>query len=74
MFFLFFEGLIFAFLDDHRYNVLYEETATGVRNALIIHEASSSDFGLYNCTAENEYGADILEIMLEKQSKCNWKM
>ena len=44
--------------------------AGGVRSLLVIPDATERDFGLYNCSVSNGYGADSALIILEKQSEC----
>lgn len=50
-----------------RYDILQESTRSGVKSTLLIHDASSEDFGLYNCTAKNGYGKDVGAIHLNRQ-------
>lgn len=45
------------------------EGASLIRNVLIISKAQDDDFGVYNCTAENDFGHDFIAINLAKQSK-----
>ncbi|CAL4130583.1 unnamed protein product [Meganyctiphanes norvegica] len=59
-------GVIINANDTH-YDILQEATRNGAKSTLLIHDASSEDFGLYNCTAKNGYGKDIGEIKLNRQ-------
>ena len=60
---------IFSFVDSTRYDILQESTRSGIKSTLLIHDANSKDFGMYNCTAKNGYGKDIGEIQLNRQRK-----
>ncbi|KAF0301624.1 Irregular chiasm C-roughest protein [Amphibalanus amphitrite] len=53
--------------DSGRYKTVDEPIEGGVRSLLVISGASESDFGLYNCTFHNEYGADSATVLLQKQ-------
>ncbi|XP_043232874.1 irregular chiasm C-roughest protein-like isoform X2 [Amphibalanus amphitrite] len=53
--------------DSDRYKTVDEPIEGGVRSLLVISGASESDFGLYNCTFHNEYGADSATVLLQKQ-------
>ena len=49
---------------------MVEETVPGgVRSLLVIPDATERDFGLYNCSVTNTYGADSALVILEKQSE-----
>lgn len=45
------------------------ETASLIRNLLLIHNLRREDFGVYNCTAENDFGTDHVMVSLAKQSQ-----
>ncbi|KAI1286001.1 Irregular chiasm C-roughest protein [Halotydeus destructor] len=39
-----------------------------IRNLLVIHKAKKEDFGIYNCSAWNEFGHDFMMITLTQQT------
>lgn len=45
------------------------ETASLIRNSLLIHNPRREDFGVYNCSAENDFGTDHVMVSLAKQSQ-----
>jgi len=54
---------------DPSYEMVEEklEGASLIRNVLLIHKPSQKDFGLYNCSVENEFGEDFIVIQLNPQ-------
>lgn len=56
---------------DPSYEMVEEklEGASLIRNVLLIHKPSQKDFGLYNCSVENEFGEDFIVIQLNPQSE-----
>ena len=52
-----------------RHKTVDEPIEGGVRSLLVISAARDSDFGLYNCTFHNEYGADSASVILQKQGQ-----
>ena len=59
-------------MDNNRGIELIEEKLPAesmIRNLLVIHKPKSEDFGVYNCSAWNEFGHDFMLITLAKQSK-----
>ncbi|XP_050708930.1 irregular chiasm C-roughest protein-like [Eriocheir sinensis] len=50
-----------------RYIALQEATSEGVRATLVVEDAELEDFGDYNCTARNSYGAHSGTIYLKRQ-------
>ena len=53
---------------DPRISILEDKLPDGIRSTLIIREAHDKNFGAYNCSVINAYGADAAEIVLRKQS------
>jgi hypothetical protein len=44
----------------------------GIKSTLVIKRSELKHFGRYNCTIINEYGADMVEIELNVENKCNY--
>lgn len=49
--------------------VLEDPLPEGIKSTLIIRESRLEHFGVYNCTVSNQYGSDMVEIVLKAQSK-----
>jgi hypothetical protein len=49
--------------------VLEDPTDDGIKSTLIIRNSRYEQFGVYNCTASNDYGSDSIEITLVPRSK-----
>ncbi|XP_076325298.1 irregular chiasm C-roughest protein-like [Tachypleus tridentatus] len=49
------------------YEIVEHPLQNGIRTLLIIHEAHSKDFGVYNCSVWNEYGHASMLIQLKRQ-------
>ncbi|CRK89578.1 CLUMA_CG003242, isoform A [Clunio marinus] len=50
--------------DDGDYTVLEEVTTFGMKSTLVLRESASKHFGIYNCSVQNDYGHDNVEIVL----------
>uniref|UniRef100_T1IW82 Ig-like domain-containing protein n=1 Tax=Strigamia maritima TaxID=126957 RepID=T1IW82_STRMM len=50
-----------------RFEMHQDPTEDGVKNILLVHQATDDDFGDYNCTVWNDFGQDSIEITLHKQ-------
>ena len=57
------------FSDDDRFEIVEEHKSEGLRNILVIHGASETDFGDYNCSVVNEYGIARKLIRLNEESE-----
>ena len=51
------------------YQILYDKREDGLTSTLIIRNSLGSDFGDYNCSALNEFGADHVIVTLQNQGK-----
>ncbi|XP_068624403.1 irregular chiasm C-roughest protein-like [Battus philenor] len=61
-----FEGREIDALHDQDYAFLEELQPEGIVNStLIIRESQSKHFGTYKCNVSNEYGSDVLKIVLK---------
>ncbi|CAM1324635.1 KIRREL (predicted) [Pycnogonum litorale] len=52
-----------------KYTLEQNTLADGVNNILVIHRVTDEDFGRYNCSVKNLYGADHLEILLRQNEQ-----
>jgi hypothetical protein len=49
---------------DDDYAIVEDVTSYGIKSTLVIHRSDSKHFGSYNCSVENDYGRDHMEILL----------
>ncbi|XP_066254546.1 irregular chiasm C-roughest protein [Euwallacea similis] len=54
-------------LHDHDYSILEDSLPDGIKSTLIIRESEERHFGIYNCSVNNPYGTDVVEINLMPQ-------
>ncbi|KAF2368134.1 Immunoglobulin I-set [Trinorchestia longiramus] len=53
--------------NDQKYNIQENPIPSGVVNTLTILHADVTDFGAYNCTANNTFGSDTATVQLLQQ-------
>ena len=62
--------MIYCVAAHDKYEVIEgKNSQEQLRYTLVIHNAQMDDFGPYNCSVQNSFGSDVLEIILNKKSE-----